>query len=444
MRADRRAFVVVDLGFGDAGKGLVTDALVRAFGAHTVVRFNGGAQAGHNVVTPEGRHHTFAQLGAGTFVPGVRTHLSRFVVVHPTALAVEAARLAEVGVSDALARLTIARDALVITPFHQAACRIRELARGDARHGSCGVGVGEAVADALSGDALRMKDLSDRVALRSRLARIRERKRAELASTLSASDEARSREARVLADDTILEAWIERVRALASRVAIVDDERAMTAILQANGGVVFEGAQGVLLDEHRGFHPHTTWSTCTPANALTLIGAHDVERTTIGVLRTYATRHGAGPFPTEDPELTRMLPDAHNVDGPWQGPLRAGWPDLVLSRYALEVSGSVDALAITHVDALSRRDRWRVARGYAGDGGALFDREGEVLARVRPSAEVDLDHQAALGRALAEVEPIYDEVDPREVPEAMASALALPIAMTSSGPSAADVRMRLR
>ncbi|HMA92189.1 MAG TPA: adenylosuccinate synthetase, partial [Polyangiaceae bacterium] len=101
----RRAFIVVDLGFGDAGKGLLTDALVRRHDIQLVMRFNGGAQAGHNVVTDSGRHHTFSQFGSGTFVPGVRTHLSRDVVVHPTALAVEAEVLTRQGVTDALERL---------------------------------------------------------------------------------------------------------------------------------------------------------------------------------------------------------------------------------------------------------------------------------------------------------------------------------------------------
>src|ERR1700734_1777495 len=122
---EARAAMVVDLGFGDAGKGLVTDFLVRSLGAGLVVRWNGGAQAGHNVVAPDGRHHTFAQIGAGTFVPGVRTHLAERTIVHPTALGVEAARLAEIGVPDALDRLSVSERALVITPFHQAANRLR-------------------------------------------------------------------------------------------------------------------------------------------------------------------------------------------------------------------------------------------------------------------------------------------------------------------------------
>src|SRR5437763_7917023 len=119
-----RAFVVVDLAFGDSGKGLLTDFLVRRTGARMVVRYNGGAQAGHNVVAPDGRHHTFAQFGAGTLVPGVRTFLSRFVAVHPTALLREEAALAGIGVADAFGRIAVSEAALVITPFHQAANRL--------------------------------------------------------------------------------------------------------------------------------------------------------------------------------------------------------------------------------------------------------------------------------------------------------------------------------
>ena len=164
--------IVVDLGYGDAGKGTVVDWLcsrpgsgTRAPGlglpgSRTVVRFNGGAQAAHNVVTPDGRHHTFAQFGSGTFTPGVRTHLSRFMLVDPLALAAEAAHLAAAGVADALDRLTVDRDALLTTPYHRAANRARELARGAGRHGSCGMGIGETARYALDypADAPRAGD----------------------------------------------------------------------------------------------------------------------------------------------------------------------------------------------------------------------------------------------------------------------------------------------
>src|SRR5437773_11389748 len=101
----RQAIIVIGLAFGDEGKGSIVDFLTRRYNAHTVVRFNGGPQAGHNVVTSDGRHHTFSQFGSGTFVPGVRTLLSRFVLIEPYAMFKEAAHLNDIGVCDALDRL---------------------------------------------------------------------------------------------------------------------------------------------------------------------------------------------------------------------------------------------------------------------------------------------------------------------------------------------------
>src|SRR5215813_11082770 len=131
MKASRqlRAFIVVDLGFGDSGKGLLTDFLVRRTSAGLVVRFNGGAQAGHRVIAPDGRSHTFAQFGAGTLAGG-RTFLSRHVLVHPTALLREGAALEQSGVREVFSRIAISENARLITPFHQAANRLREMIRG--------------------------------------------------------------------------------------------------------------------------------------------------------------------------------------------------------------------------------------------------------------------------------------------------------------------------
>jgi adenylosuccinate synthase len=403
----KRAAIVVDLGFGDAGKGSIVDSLVRSLGAHTVVRFNGGSQAGHNVVTDDGRHHTFAQIGAGAFVPGVRTYLSRFVVLHPTALLVEARVLSGKGVSDVLERVTVSDEALVTTPFHQAAGRLRELGRGSARHGSCGAGVGETVSHALRfpEDAVRARELGDPRALRPKLERIRDRLRAEAEPWLASLGS----EPRALLERSVLEAphviddWSAAARELATRGLVVPEER-LGEILR-DGAVVFEGAHGVLLDEWRGFHPHTTWSNCTFENALALLEENGfsgrVER--IGVLRTYASRHGPGPFPTEAPELSGVFPELHNPTGEWQGAFRVGWPDFVLARYALEVCGGVSGLAVTHLDALGKIARWRVCTGYRG-------RAGELVTSLRAGAPRDLDHQSELTRTLLAVEPVYDDL----------------------------------
>jgi adenylosuccinate synthase len=394
---ERRAHLVVDLGFGDAGKGHVVDWLVRTAGARLVVRYNGGAQAGHTVVTDDGRAHTFAQIGAGSFVPGVRTFLAAPVVVHPTALAVEAEVLARAGVPDVLARLAADARCRVITPYHQAMNRLRELARGGARHGSCGVGVGETVADSLSfpDDTITLGTLRDATAAARILARVRERKRAEartlvLPGTPSPRDAARAcsdAERALLDDEDVPRAWLGRACALARAITIAAPGQG--AVWAGEGDVVFEGAQGVLLDHAHGFRPHTTWSDCT------LRGADDVldawrwpgSRRRIGVHRVHHVRHGDGPLPSETRALD-ALAEPHNGSGPWQGAFRRGWLDLSLLARAAHAVEPLDAVALTHVDALALDAGWRVhdASGPVALPSGLPARAAAVIERVERAA----------------------------------------------------------
>ncbi|WP_045877025.1 adenylosuccinate synthetase [Pseudofrankia sp. DC12] len=345
-----RHTIVVDLGFGDAGKGTVVDHLCRVAAAGgepaaAVVRFNGGAQAAHNVVTDDGRHHTFAQFGSGTLT-GVPTHLSRYVLVDPLALAAEAAHLAALGVPDPFARLTVHGDALLTTPYHVVANRARELARGAGRHGSCGMGIGETAAYGLAhpDTAPRARDCARPARLRRLLTELRDRLEAELGSL--------EVPARAGVGLPPVDACVEVFGQFSRAVRLVDDRH--LAELARVGPVVLEGAQGVLLDEWHGFHPYTTWSTTTFANAEKLlcdagVPAGDARR--LGVVRTYTTRHGAGPLVTEDAALTAALPDRYNGTGRWQGAFRVGHFDAVAHRYAVEVAGGVDAVALTHLDA---------------------------------------------------------------------------------------------
>ena len=420
MNGVTRAFVVTGLGFGDCGKGTVTDALARRHGARLVVRFNGGAQAGHNVVLPDGRHHTFAQFGAATFVEGVRTHLSAHVVVHPTALAVEADYLARAGVHDAFARLTIDPRCLVTTPFHQAAGRLRESALG---HGTCGVGVGETVRDSLAhpDDTLRMSALHGAGA-REQLERIRIRL---LASLSLRSGERGETDWSVLHDTSVRERWLNAVRALPLRL-ITDEE---VAHQHREHTLVFEGAQGILLDEHHGFHPHTTWSNCTARNALHWLrdSPHRVER--VGVLRSMMTRHGAGPLPSESAELSAQLPEPHNASAGWQGAFRVGWFDPVLFRYAIAANGGVDWLAVTHVDR--KLDRFVESYGF----------ELPKLNAPEGSAE-RLVQQAAMTSMVSAARPTVARIPEGDFIERVEGALDAPVGLTSHGPTYADKRWR--
>ncbi|WP_034591226.1 adenylosuccinate synthetase [Hamadaea tsunoensis] len=404
---DDRHVIVVDLGYGDAGKGTVVDFLCAGRPVHAVIRFNGGAQAAHNVVTSDGRHHTFSQFGSGT-LRGVPTHLSRFLVVDPFALAVEADHLAAIGVPAVWDLLTIDAGALLATPWHRAANRVRERRRGDDRHGSCGVGVGETMAFALAApdDAPRVGDCLAPDRLRRRLAAVRDRLTDELGD---------------LGVSAPLDAVLDAYRAFAATVSIVDDSH--LGRLLDRGPCVFEGAQGVLLDEWRGWHPYTTWSTTTFDNALSLLDGRGAGR--LGVLRGYTVRHGPGPLVTEDPALER--PEPHNGFGRWQGAFRSGHFDTPAHAYALEVCGGADGIALTHLDAV---DGIRMATGYAVDD--------TILRRLTPGEPGDLAYQEKMTALLLTAAPVYG--GPVSA-EAVAAALRTPVVLESFGPTAADKRL---
>jgi len=183
LQRKRQAIFIADLGFGDAGKGTITDFLTRELSAHTIVRYNGGPQAGHTVVTPDGRSHTFAQFGSGMLLPYTKTLLSRFVLINPFNMLKEEEHLCTLGIRDAPLRTLIDRRALVITPFQRAMNRLRELGREGNRHGSCGEGIGECMADYLKygNSVLFAGDLLDRATLIKKLRFMRDAKNAEFA-----------------------------------------------------------------------------------------------------------------------------------------------------------------------------------------------------------------------------------------------------------------------
>lgn len=404
--------IIVDLGYGDAGKGTMVDWLCASQPVHTVVRFNGGAQAGHNVVMPDGRHHTFAQYGSGTLRPGTRTHLSRFCVVDPLALAAEASHLESLGVVDPLALITVEAEALLATPLHQAANRARELARGSDRHGSCGMGVGETVAYALAHpqEAPRVADCAQPAVLAEKLVALRDCLSAQVGELVIPS----------------LDACVAACVAFAQRVAMVD--RRYLSDLLGRELVVFEGAQGILLDEWRGFHPYTTWSTTTTAHARTLLAEARQAATSLGIVRTVTTRHGRGPLVTEDQELTESIVDRHNPPNPWQGSFRVGHFDAVAHRYAVAVSGGIDGLVVTHGDVLDTVPSLHLCHSY------------HEMTDIPVGAETDLGGQAALARELIDARPIYDPMPDNGV-AAIEDALGVPVVVASYGPTALDKRV---
>lgn len=437
----QQAFLTVDLGFGDAGKGSIVDFLTRCYGAHTVIRYNGGAQAGHRVVAVarDGvaqQEHVFAQFGAGTLA-GAATHLSRFMVLDPLAMMAEAAHLQTLGIADAFQRTTIDADAVVITPFQRAVNRLRERLRGADRHGSCGMGIGETVADHLAyGDRVLLAgDLGHRDRLYTKLAFLRRVNLAKIQpyqDELAACEQA-APELAFLRDPAWDEWLLEAYAAFMAQAHLVPGAY-LPALLAQPGAVVFEGAQGVLLDEWVGFHPHTTWSTTTLANAEQLLAKakYQGQVTRIGITRAYATRHGAGPFVSEDALLTAALPDACNGNGAWQQGFRVGWLDLVMLRYALAVVGPLDYLAVTCLDRLMSLGELQLCTDYEDESG----RWARILPSPIPQA---LAYQAQLTQKLLHVRPQFVPLsDINALLTYLTTALDLPVGLLSYGPTAAE------
>ena len=452
---------LADLAFGDSHKGSATDAIVRHEEASAVVRYNGGCQAGHEVMTSDGKQHIFAQFGSGMLVPGVKTHLSRFMLIDPLAMMREEKYLREVGVDDAFDRTTIDEDAIIVTPFHRAANRIREIVRGKNRHGSCGRGVGEAYADSLSDSknmVLRAKDLTgNSYKISRKLAFIQGAKYAQVADIIEDCPE-KAKIAKEIRTFTSVDA-----REIASRyryferIAKIVDAGYLTSLLQ-EGTVVFEGAQGVLLDPCLSFPPHTTCGNTTFANATTLLkeNSYQGKITNIGLIRGYCTRHGPGPFPTEFSLISTMLNHEHNTTNEWQGPFRIGWLDIVLLKYSIEVCGGIDCLSVSHLDQLSSLSEWKAASSYVIRSGKyfremagfksedFFDCSMHGLAqriKLAPNSGEQTKRQEFLTKLFMDnyLSPQYDRfTDMATYLHYIEKNLGAPIAITSYGPTAKD------
>jgi len=384
-------------------------------GSVTVTRYNGGAQAGHNVVCPDGTHHTFAQFGSGTFA-GAKTHLSSFMLVNPITFLAEAKALQK-HVPDCYRKVTVERGAPVTNPFQVAASRLRELSRSGSRHGSCGLGINETVVDfkAHPDEAIRVSDLvDDGKRLLEKLEFSRQLKLDQIGDLPQVdwehpdNEALANREWGVLQDERVITDFILQAKAFTHLVNVVGDDY-LRDLLKTDENVVFEGAQGVLLDEEYGFFPHCTRSKTTFANAFKLLedADYDVEEATrLGVLRAYTTRHGAGPFPTEDPRQT--CGEDHNKWGPWQQSFRTGHLDLLLVQYALDVIGGVDELALTCLDHIVGEQK--ICIGYEGcpDHEQFESGNGrKSFTGITHLPHVDLQRQERLTESFRQAKPYY-------------------------------------
>ncbi len=329
-----RAKAVIGASFGDEGKGLTVDYLCSRGDAGVVVRFNGGAQAGHTVVTPEGDRHVFRQVGSGSFC-GVPTYLSQYVLVNPITLFLELKQLAELGITP---EIYASPECLVTTFADIVINRRREDARGDKRHGSCGMGISETVDRSnLPELKITMADVYNQTNLESKIAEICEKW-------------AKFRCGAAVDEPKMAEAFLKACRAL--------PEHMPPAGIGQCKDPVFEGAQGLLLDsDNKEFFPHVSRSNTGLKNVRALCKQAGID--TIDayyITRTYLTRHGAGPLPGQDDSLA--FEDNTNNENTYQGKMRFAPldADALHRRIQLDAGDTNAHLVVTHRDQLERAD----------------------------------------------------------------------------------------
>jgi adenylosuccinate synthase len=371
---DNNACIIVDLGFGDAGKGSIVDYLAHTQDVSTIIRYTGGPHAAHHIVRADGVSHAFCQFGA-TFKTGVRSHLARNVIVKPENLIYEGRALQSKGIAEPLRQLSINPACRIVTSYHAMLCQMKEVARAENRRGTVGIGAGEAVAESEQAPdlALRVSDLYEPVVLREKLCAHYERTH-RLAQTLlsTCTDASLRHELRVLYDSFRTQVRLKNVlayyRAFATQfpVTVCSDEAVIEQSRERSGGIIFEGAHATLLDHDHGYYPYVAKTDTTIRPALSILDQAAFGGTVqiIGVMRAFGYRHGPGPFVTEDTHLAGLFEERHNKANDWQGRVRYGWFDLLAIRHGIRLNPRVDALALTMLDHLAKLDQFRVCLSY--------------------------------------------------------------------------------
>lgn len=332
----KKARIVIGAGYGDEGKGLITDYLCHKHAPQLVVRFNGGAQAGHTVVTPDGKRHVFSHFGSGSLLR-VPTYLSSYFVVNPIVFVREMDKLKKFG---QVPRVFVDEMCYVTTPYDIIINQLLEKKRSNDRHGSVGVGFGETIERCTGFHRLQFRDLIQSVRFVIKMDMIRNTWFPKRAMELGLDmDEVRKWQH----DDRIIENFTRDCVQTKNHCFLAHNH-----FLDDFDDVVMEGAQGLMLDQDYGPFPHVTRSNTGMLNAASLCmqsGFNDVETTY--VTRAYVTRHGAGPLSKElDNRPYRNVRDETNLPHDFQGFLRFAYLDVDVLKKAINFDIDSTCLSI--------------------------------------------------------------------------------------------------
>ena len=386
------AVVGVGVQWGDEGKGKVVDILAEH--ADIVVRYQGGSNAGHTLVVGDEKT-VLHQVPSGVLHPGKVCVIGNGVVVDPAALIEEIDALRARGYLEDESLLKISDRAHLIMPYHRAIDQARERLRGEGRIGTTGRGIGPTYEDKMARIGLRFAELVD----------------AHLfAEALRSTIEEKNTYLRTILGEQALDyaSIVDQYAALRERLAphVIDASLYLDRALAAGRRVLFEGAQGTMLDVDHGTYPYVTSSNTVSAAACTGGGIAPNRITcVVGITKAYTTRVGGGPFPTEllDDLGQKLQHDGEEFGATTGRPRRCGWFDAVVARHAVRLNG-LNGLAVTKLDVLTGFKTLRVCVGY--------ELEGRRIEEVPASLAV-----------CNAVRPIYEEFPGWDEPLAKARAL---------------------
>jgi len=418
--------VVIGTQWGDEGKGKIVDWLTDH--AQGVVRFQGGHNAGHTLVIA-GKKTVLHLIPSGILRDHVMCYIGNGVVLSPPALLKEMDELQQAGI-DIYNRLKVSEACPLILPCHEALDKARELAKGAAKIGTTGRGIGPAYEDKVARRAIRLQDIFYRERFAAKLGEILDYHNFVLKNYFQAETVDFQR----TLDDTL--ALAERIKPL-----VMDVPRALYEANQAGQSLLFEGAQGALLDIDHGTYPYVTSSNCIAGAACAGAGVGpQMLNYVLGITKAYTTRVGSGPFPTElydaedkqDPTGKHLAVKGHEFGSTTGRARRCGWFDAAALKRSIQING-VSGLCITKLDVMDGMETVRLGVGYRTNG-------------------VESDILPAGADALADCQAVYEEMPGwsestlgvqryEELPEAarnylerIAKVCGVPVDMVSTGP----------
>ncbi|HEX3781090.1 MAG TPA: adenylosuccinate synthase [Pseudonocardiaceae bacterium] len=372
------AIVVIGAQWGDEGKGKATDLLGERL--KWVVRYQGGNNAGHTVVLPDGQKFATKLIPSGILTPGVTNVIGNGVVVNPGALLEELHGLQDRGVDTA--GLLVSADAHLIMPYHVAIDKVTERYLGKAKIGTTGRGIGPCYQDKVARVGVRFQDVLDEKILRQKVEAALDIKNQILVKVYNR---------KALDPDEVVDTTLEQVEQFADRIS--DTRLLLNQALERGETVLLEGSQGTMLDVDHGTYPFVTSSNPTSGGACAGSGIGPGRISVVlGILKAYTTRVGSGPFPTElHDEMGERLRKVGGEVGVNTGrDRRTGWFDAVIARYATRVNGITDYF-LTKLDVLSGLDRVPICVAYEVDG---------FRAEDMPMTQTDVHHAV----------PVYEEM----------------------------------